>query len=377
MDGAGHLAAGAWTRRAAPAKTREIMTAIAAQLHVPVPARRMVGRWLLIVAFLVAAMVTLGGITRLTGSGLSITEWQPVTGIVPPLTTQAWLAKYQHIPQYRFENRGMSLAAFQAIYWWEWTHRLLGRLLGAAFLLPFIAFAATGAIARTAWPRMLLLFALGGLQGFVGWWMVESGLETRVSVSQYRLAIHLGVAILLFGALLWTALEYLRAPFPPARADEVPRGGRGSKSWFAWALLALVYLQMLFGALVAGLHAGLIYNTWPSMNGRAIPDDAFGAHPWWRNVFENPGLAQFDHRMLAYVIVLSVAAFWFVAHHAGGRIRASSNALAAIVLVQVALGVATLLNQAPLALAALHQATAVAVFAAALWNAFEISATPK
>jgi heme a synthase len=363
------------------------MTAAIAEIPASVPARRAVGLWLVCVALLVAAMVTLGGLTRLTGSGLSITEWKPVTGVIPPLTEQAWqaeFANYQKIPQYRYENRGMGLAQFQSIYWWEWAHRLLGRLVGAVFLLPFFVFAAMGAIPRREWPRMILLFGLGGLQGVVGWWMVQSGLETRVSVSQYRLAIHLGVAIILLGALLWTALEYLRDRFPPPLAGEVPRpaapraqrserGGGGKL--LAFVLVGLVYLQMLMGALVAGLHAGLIYNTWPSMNGRFGPEDAFVLRPWWRNFFENPGLAQFDHRMLAYVVAAASAAFWLAIRRTkvDGHVRASSNALIAAVLVQIALGIATLLNQAPLLLAALHQATAVAVFAAALWNAFEVA----
>ncbi|HTT82539.1 MAG TPA: COX15/CtaA family protein, partial [Rhizomicrobium sp.] len=209
------------------------MSAAVARIDTSMPARRAVGWWLVGVALLVAAMVTLGGLTRLTGSGLSITEWKPVTGVIPPLTEQAWqaeFANYKKIPQYWRENRGMTLAQFKSIYWWEWAHRLLGRLVGTAFLLPFIGFAAAGAIPRREWPRMFLLFALGALQGAVGWWMVQSGLETRVSVSQYRLAIHLGIAVLLLGALLWTALEYL---FPPPPAGEVVRAQRsaGGGQW--------------------------------------------------------------------------------------------------------------------------------------------------
>jgi cytochrome c oxidase assembly protein subunit 15 len=259
----------------------------------------------------------------------------------------------------------MTLGEFKSIYWWDWAHRLLGRLVGAAFLLPFIGFAATGAIPRREWPRMLLLFVLGGLQGAVGWWMVQSGLETRVSVSQYRLAIHLGVAIILLGALLWTAMEYLQP---------VSRAGAGRKlTALAWGIVALVYVQMLLGAIVAGLHGGLIYNTWPSMNGRLLPEDGFAARVWWTNFLDNPGLAQFDHRMMAYTVAVVSAVFWFKVRRSNARsgVRASSNALIALVLVQIALGILTLLNQAPLALAALHQATAVALFAAALWNAFE------
>jgi cytochrome c oxidase assembly protein subunit 15 len=348
------------------------MTMATALAGLRTPSRRAVGWWLVIMAVLVAMMVTVGGLTRLTGSGLSITEWKPVTGIIPPLTHDAWQAafeKYRQTPQYHFENLGMSLAQFQTIYWWEWAHRLLGRLLAVVFLVPFAFFAATSAIARRDWPRMLLLFALGGLQGVVGWWMVKSGLETRVSVSQYRLAIHLGVALLLLGALLWTAFEYLRD-----RTTSPESGGRKVLLQLAFVLVGLIYVQMLIGALVAGLHAGLIYNTWPSMDGRVVPEGAFALQPWWSNFFENAGLAQFDHRLFAYIVVAAVLAFWIVALRptASRALRTSSSVLAAIVLFQLALGIATLLNQAPLALAALHQATAVALFAAALWNAFEV-----
>jgi len=337
------------------------------------PTHRAVGWWLILMAILVALMVTIGGLTRLTGSGLSITEWKPVSGIIPPLTHDDWqtvFEKYRQIPQYRLENRGMSLAQFQGIFWWEWTHRLLGRLLAVAFLLPFAVFAATGAIARRDWPRMIVLFALGGLQGLVGWWMVKSGLEVRVSVSQYRLAIHLGVALLLFAALLWTAMEYLRDSRAAAGGTADRRGAA-----FAWSLVAAVYVQMLLGALVAGLHAGLIYNTWPSMDGRVVPEGGFAVHPWWRNFFENAGLAQFDHRLVAYIVAAAVLAFWMMMRGPRGSSssRTSSNALLAVVGLQVALGIVTLLNQAPLVLAALHQATAVLLFATALWNAFEVS----
>lgn len=348
------------------------MTIAVGALRFHRPRRRAVGWWLFAMALLVAAMVTLGGMTRLTGSGLSITEWKPVSGVIPPLTLDAWhtaFQNYQQIPQYRFENRAMTLAQFQTIYWWEWTHRLLGRVLAIVFLLPFIVFAATGAIPRKGWGRMLLLFALGGIQGAVGWWMVKSGLETRVSVSQYRLAIHLGVALLLFGALLWTAFEYLRDQGSSRRSDAA-----GKKLLpFGWSLVALVYVQMLLGSLVAGLHAGLIYNTWPSMNGRVFPEGGFAQQPWWRNFFENAGLVQFDHRLVAYLVAACVLVFWIAARKVefACTVRTSSNTLLATVLVQIPLGILTLLNGAPLPLAALHQAIAVALLGAALWNAFE------
>jgi len=325
--------------------------------------RRAVGFWLLAVALVILAMITIGGLTRLTGSGLSITEWKPIMGAIPPLNDAAWaeaFAKYQRIPQYVLENRGMSLDDFKGIFWWEWSHRFLGRLLGAMFFLPFVWFAATGAIRRSEWPRFVVLFLLGGLQGFIGWWMVTSGLETRVSVSQYRLAIHLGAALLLLVAILWIALEYLR-------------GGQSTgMSKRATAFVGLVYVQMLLGALVAGLHAGLVYNTWPDMNGHAFPENPFYASPWWINFFENEGLAQFDHRIGAYLVAAAAAWIYLQGVKLGGTAKTSAKAVAVIVAWQIFLGVATLLLMAPVWLSALHQVTAAALLCAAVWHAYEL-----
>jgi cytochrome c oxidase assembly protein subunit 15 len=333
------------------------------------PSRKWVGLWLLAIALIILAMITIGGLTRLTGSGLSITEWDPIMGAIPPLNNAQWaqaFAKYQKIPQYLLENRGMSLDAFKGIFWWEWTHRFLGRLLGVAFFVPFVWFAWKGAIRKSDWPRMLLLFVLGGLQGFIGWWMVQSGLETRVSVSQYRLAIHLGAALLLLVAILWVALEYLRD-----QKTDMPRpAGR------AIGLAVLVYVQMLLGALVAGLHAGLIYNTWPDMNGRVFPEGPFFHQPWWINFFENPGLAQFDHRIGAYVV--AGLAVWIFARgiQLTGYAKKSAKLVAGITAFQVGLGIFTLMLQAPEGLAALHQVTAAALLSAAVWHAYELRHSP-
>jgi cytochrome c oxidase assembly protein subunit 15 len=356
------------------------MVALSTMSMRPAARTQAVAIWLFVVALLIAAMVTLGGLTRLTGSGLSITEWHPVTGVVPPLSDSAWqaeFAKYQRIPQFRLENPHMDVSAFKAIYWWEWSHRLLGRLLGFAFLLPFLYFAATGAIARADYPRMIGLFALGGLQGFVGWWMVQSGLETRVSVSQYRLAIHLGVALILFGAIVWTTLDYWRSPLRRATRDTSPMLAHEEGKLLPWALAfaVLVYLQMLLGSLVAGLHAGLIYNTWPSMDGRVFPEHPFFHQPWWVNFGESAGLAQFDHRIGAYVIALSALALWMASRRANVA-RTSANAVLGVTGFQIVLGIATLLSQAPVALAALHQATAVALFATAVWHAQSLNVRP-
>jgi heme a synthase len=325
--------------------------------------RRAVGIWLLVVALVILGMVTIGGLTRLTGSGLSITEWKPIMGALPPLNDAAWadaFAKYQRIPQYVLENRGISLDAFKVIFWWEWTHRLLGRLLGVLFFVPFVWFAATGAIARREWPRFVLLFALGAFQGFIGWWMVTSGLETRVSVSQYRLAIHLGAALLLLVAILWIALEYLR-------------GGKSTgMSKRASAFVVLVYCQMLLGALVAGLHAGLVYNTWPDMNGRVLPENPFFASPWWINFFEDSGLAQFDHRFGAYAVAAFAAWIYVQGIKLNGYAKTSAKAVAAVTTFQIFLGIATLLLMAPVWLSALHQVTAATLLCAAVWHAYEL-----
>jgi cytochrome c oxidase assembly protein subunit 15 len=330
--------------------------------------RRAVGFWLLSVALVILAMVTIGGLTRLTGSGLSITEWQPIMGALPPLTEREWadaFAKYQRIPQYLLENRGMSLEAFKGIFWWEWIHRFLGRLLGVVFFVPFVWFAATGAIKRSEWVRFVVLFLLGGLQGFIGWWMVTSGLETRVSVSQYRLAIHLGAALLLLVAILWIALEYLR-------------GGKSTgMSKRATGFAVLVYLQMLLGALVAGLHAGLIYNSWPDMNGHLLPENPFYASPWWINFFENDGLAQFDHRIGAYLVAGCAAWVYLQGIRLSGLAKTSAKAVAMITVFQIFLGIATLLLMVPELLAAAHQVTAALLLCAAVWHAYEVRIHPQ
>jgi cytochrome c oxidase assembly protein subunit 15 len=333
------------------------------------PGRRAVGIWLLAVAAIIAGMVTIGGLTRLTGSGLSITQWDPILGAIPPMSEAAWqhaFDLYKRIPQYTDENSGMTLEGFKGIFWWEWSHRLLGRLLGVIFFVPFLWFAWRGAIPRNGYPRMILLFALGGLQGFVGWWMVESGLEVRDSVSQYRLAIHLGVAIILLGAILWTAFEYLRVK---------PQGQRAMPyaNW-AVAFVGLVYFQMLLGAIVAGLHAGLLYNTWPSMDGFFVPDTIWFYRPWIINFTENGALAQFDHRMVGYGVGVCASFLWWAGRRARliGLRAFSGNLVIVFTIVQIVLGILTLLNQVPTILAAAHQATAVALFASALWHAYEL-----
>src|SRR5579864_101088 len=262
---------------------------------------RPVAFWLTGVTMLVFAMVVVGGATRLTGSGLSITEWKPVSGVLPPLSEAEWLkdfALYKATPQYRDLNAGMTLAAFKDIFWWEWTHRLLGRLVGAAFAIPFLVFLIRRAMpARLVW-RCAILLALGALQGLVGWWMVESGLENRVSVAPERLATHLGLALILYGALIWTSME---AWSGQARARALTTG---EWRWVSMVLLGLVFLQCLLGALVAGNQAGLIDNDWPLMNGDFFPA-GYAKDSLWATLAHSRPAVQFNHRMVAYAVVVA------------------------------------------------------------------------
>jgi heme a synthase len=319
--------------------------------------------WLLVVASLVFLMVSIGGATRLTGSGLSITEWQPIVGTLPPLSQTDWLeafAKYRQLPQYEHVNRGMSLEAFKVIFWWEWTHRFLGRLIGAAFLLPFLYFLAAGRIPRALTAKLAGIFALGALQGAVGWYMVRSGLADRIDVSQYRLALHLGLAMLILGALIWAALSLDR------RQDR----GRTAQAIAPGLIVLLVFVQIALGALVAGLKAGVAYNTWPLMDGQVVPSGLGAMQPWYLNLFENAMAVQFNHRVVAYALVLAVLwQAWSVTRRTyGTRVRGSAVVLAVAVLTQTALGVWTLLAQVPLVLGLAHQAGAAAVFGVAVWH---------
>ena len=333
--------------------------------------RRYVRLWLLVVAALVFATAAAGGATRLTGSGLSIVEWRPVTGTIPPLSENAWhaeFAKYKTIPQYQEVNRGMSLDQFKFIYWWEWGHRLLGRLIGAAFLLPFLWFLWKGWIEPGLRLRLWAIFGLGAVQGAVGWWMVSSGLVARLSVSQYRLAFHLTLACAIFAMLLWVA-QRLKS----RDTIELPLRIR----FGAMLLLILVLAQIYLGALVAGSRAGLIYNTWPLIDGALIPETSrlFFEQPWWRNVFENTLMVQFNHRMLAYaIVVLAILHVVDVARTArGGAALTGALVLASVITLQAGIGIVTLLHVVPLSLALTHQAMAVVTLAVAVIHAERVS----
>ncbi len=323
--------------------------------------RRAISVWLFAMCALVALMVVVGGATRLTDSGLSITEWKPVTGVAPPLTAEAWeaeFAKYRAIPEYRIVNEGMSLAEFKTIYWWEWGHRMLGRVIGIAFLAPLIVFGVRGWLDRALGLRLFGIFLLGGLQGALGWYMVMSGLTERVDVSQYRLAAHLGLAVLLFSAMLWLALDLRRGDARPLALRGVGLGA---------ALLALgVYGQIILGAFVAGLRAGKSYTTWPLMDGAFFPGAYFNDAPAFADAFETAAAVQFNHRLGAYV--LAAGGLWLFAAARGGPLQARARIVAAAILAQMVLGIATVTSATPIALGLAHQIGALFVLGAAIYT---------
>lgn len=320
--------------------------------------------WLMVVAAMIVAMVLVGGATRLTESGLSIVEWKPVTGTLPPLTEAHWheaFEAYKKIPQYRELNHGMSLAEFKNIFWWEWSHRLLGRTIGMVFLLPFLFFLWRGVFSSGLKARLWVIFALGGLQGFVGWWMVASGLTHRVEVSQYRLAVHLMLALIIFAAIVWV-LRRMNASTTALASTRL--------RVTSWVLLGLTFLQIYFGALVAGLRAGRVFNTWPEIDGAFIPSASrlFFEDPWWRNMFDNALTVQFQHRMTAYL--LFAVAIWHALDALLGRAERSvvngALWLVATIAVQAVLGILTLLHHVPIDLALAHQGVAIIVLTLAI-----------
>jgi cytochrome c oxidase assembly protein subunit 15 len=323
---------------------------------------RAVAAWLLACCALVFAMVVVGGITRLTHSGLSIVEWQPIVGTLPPLNDAQWeetFAKYRKTPEFRLRNHDMTLAGFQGIFWWEYSHRLLGRVIGFAFLLPFLYFVARGAVRGALAWKLAGIFVLGGLQGALGWYMVKSGLVDDPRVSSGRLAAHLGLAFLIYASMLWVALGLLAPYRPPAPARVRAH---------AAVLAGLVFVMVLSGALVAAIRAGFAYNTFPLMNGHWIPPEILLIDPWWLNFLNNMAAVQFVHRWLAALIALLALALWLRLPRTGAsdRARLWTDLLLLAVVTQISIGIATLLMRVPLPLAALHQSGAVLVFTCAL-----------
>lgn len=352
--------------------------------------RRQLAIWLLLVAACVFGMVVVGGLTRLTESGLSIVEWKPVSGTLPPLSAESWQAEfdaYRTSPQYRQVNKGMSLEEFKGIFWLEYWHRVGGRLIGFVFLLPMLWFFFRHRLPGWVKWRLLGIFALGGLQGFVGWYMVKSGLVDVPQVSQYRLALHLGVAFLIMGACIWVAREILdsASPIPRSRESSSPEvqaakkvpafaGMTGKKlSIFAALLTALIFVQVLLGALVAGLDAGLTYNTFPLMDGRFVPKGLYALDPAWRNHFENVAMVQFQHRIGAYVLAAVVPLFAILAWRRVRKtgIKIALVLLCAFLLLQIGLGILTLIHVVPIMLASKHQAVAAILFALSVWVWFD------
>ncbi|MET0183641.1 MAG: COX15/CtaA family protein, partial [Caulobacterales bacterium] len=327
---------------------------------------KLVGWWLLVVAAAVALMILIGGATRLTDSGLSITEWRPISGAIPPLSQRDWehlFGLYRQTTEYQVQNRGMSLAEFQSIYWWEWGHRFLGRAIGLLFAIPFAIFWATGRLEGRFW-QTLGLFALGGLQGAIGWWMVASGLAGRLDVSPLRLAVHLGLAIIILGYAVALAAKALDWPKQPSALN-----GPG---WLVPVFLGALFLQILLGAFVAGTDAGKAYSDWPTIGGDLFPRSYAQLSPFVVNLVENHATTQFNHRLMGYAVAL------FALHIAGvgfrrgeGRARNLAFTVGALALLQAILGVVTILNAAPLDLSLAHQAGAVLLWVTgiALWRA--------
>ena len=325
---------------------------------------RQVASWLLFCAAVILGMIVLGGVTRLTNSGLSMVEWKPLMGIIPPLSEEAWqeaFDKYRLFPEYQKVNRGMSLDAFKSIFMYEYLHRVLGRLIGVLFFIPLVYFAVRGRIRQGLLPKLILLFFLGGCQGLLGWYMVKSGLVDNPRVSQYRLTAHLGLAVAIYAYMLWLAFDLLFR----GRAVTGPRPLAGASR----LLVGLVYLMILSGGLVAGIRAGFAYSTWPLMGDTFIPRGLYTGTPAWLDMFEDITTVQFNHRMFAYLLVVVIGVFATLVYRSGvgGRARLAVNLLLAALAVQVVLGISTLLLHVPVVLAAAHQCVAMLLLAAALF----------
>jgi cytochrome c oxidase assembly protein subunit 15 len=333
-------------------------------MFVPENRDRTVAIWLLVCCGLVFGMVVLGGFTRLTGSGLSMVDWRPLMGVLPPLSDAAWqraFEMYQQSPEFQLVNSTFDVDDFKSIFWLEYLHRMLGRLIGLVFLLPFVYFAVKGYIRVRDWPKYLLMFILGGMQGLLGWYMVKSGLVNMPHVSQYRLTAHLVAAFLIYAYMFWVAMSLL---FPRDYGDS-------RHPWYGrtLALFILISTTIVSGGFVAGLKAGKIFNTFPMMGEYWIPPGLFGYEPLWRNFFENMTTVQFDHRVLAITTFLLVVAYWFGARSASmpARARPAVNALLHTAILQVVLGIAALLMAVPVLLGAAHQAVAMLLFTIALY----------
>jgi len=333
--------------------------------------RKQIAVWLLVCCTLLFVLIVVGGVTRLTRSGLSIVEWQPIIGALPPLNETQWLElleKYKQTPEYKQVNLGMSLEAFKEIFWWEYLHRLLGRLLGLVYLVPMLWFVGRKLVGRELAVKLATIFILGALQGVMGWLMVKSGLIDNPRVSHFRLTAHLGLAFLIFGSMFWVALDLLRSADATCGAIRDPTRRHRALARVALALVWVVFTMVLSGGLVAGIRAGSAYNTFPLMNGHLVPPEIFMIEPWYLNFFNNMATVQFDHRLLAWLLAFCVSTLWIAsrASDTSQAVRMAANCLLASLALQIILGIATLLFRVPIVLAASHQAGAVLVFASVL-----------
>ena len=322
--------------------------------------------WLFVVAGLIFSMVILGGVTRLTGSGLSMVDWNPIMGVVPPITDQQWAEtfdKYKQFPEYQKINKYMNVDEFKSIFYFEYGHRVLGRTIGLAFLIPFLIFLVRKKIDKSQAPKYILMFVLGGLQGLLGWYMVKSGLVSKPHVSQYRLTAHLAAAIAIYAFILWVAWGLL---IPKAETDDaILRPIRK----IAYGITGIIVLMILSGGFVAGTKAGFAYNTFPTMNGYWLPEGLYAMQPWWLNWFENVTTIQFNHRLIAWLLILGIPAFWYftIRQIQEPQIRLALHLLLGMLAVQVSLGITTLLYAVPVALGAAHQAGALLLLTFALY----------
>ncbi|MBK7768348.1 MAG: COX15/CtaA family protein [Sulfuritalea sp.] len=331
--------------------------------------QRAVAWWLFACCALVFLTLVVGGVTRLTHSGLSIVEWKPLIGALPPLSEAHWLelfAKYQQTPEFQKVNHDMTLDGFKFIFWWEWAHRLSGRLIGVVFFVPYVWFLVRGQLRGALAGKVFGFFILGGLQGAMGWYMVKSGLVDDPRVSQYRLAAHLGLAFVLFGLMGWTGLGMLQPRKASSAVAPAPTPASTTQHFGNW-LVALVFIMVLSGALVAGIRAGLAYNTFPLMNGHFVPPEIFMVEPLWLNFFTNMATVQFNHRMLAWLLMALIPWFAWRIWRESPAARPAAVALTLWLAVQVGLGIATLLLQVPVALGAAHQAGAMVLFGLVIW----------
>jgi len=329
--------------------------------------QRSIAVWLLVCCATIYAMVVLGGVTRLTGSGLSMVKWEPIIGVLPPLSQADWeevFLLYQQFPEFKLKNSHMDIGDFKNIFWLEYLHRVLGRLIGVIFLVPLVYFWITKRIEKSFAPKLVFMFMLGGLQGLLGWYMVKSGLSQDPHVSQYRLTAHLGFAFVIYAYIFWSALDLLFSEKQQTLADD----NRGFRQ-FSFFITGLVFVTVLSGGFVAGLKAGLAYNTFPLMNGQLIPEGLLTLNPQWKNFFENVTTVQFDHRLLAVSLFVLIPVYWYIGiqKDLSAGTRVAFHLLVFVLLVQVALGISTLLLYVPVGLAATHQGVALALFTLALY----------